>query len=197
MPQISAWVADLQAKRPQGKVRLIHEANHLVKLIRQNAHNGLRLFAHPAGVSLYMWTDAAWASRPDGFWQGGYIILAGDPRAVLGDPTKFSVIDWGSHKPRRVARSSLSAEGQSASDAEGELPMTRPALREPWHGRVDLKAINEEVQAIPATIIMDCKAMCDGLVKSESAGLGVTDRRSAIELVSLRQSLRAAAVQVR
>ena len=71
MPQISAWVADLQAKIPQGKVRLIHEANHLVKLIRQNAHKGLRIFAHPEGVSLYMWTDAAWASRPDGFRREG------------------------------------------------------------------------------------------------------------------------------
>ena len=39
-------------------------------------------------------------------------------------------------------------------------------------------------------MITDCKAMFDALNKAESAGLGVTDRRAAIEMLGLRNDLR-------
>ena len=38
---------------------------------------------------------------------------------MAGEVAKFSVVDWGSRKLRRVARSSQSAEVQEAGVAEG------------------------------------------------------------------------------
>ena len=73
-----------------------------------------------------MWHDAAWACRPDGKSQGGWLVAATEfSKAMKGEPVPFSVIGYGSDKLPRVARSSLSAETQAATEAEGELYYTR------------------------------------------------------------------------
>ena len=50
---------------------------------------------------------------------------------------------------------------------------------------------------VPAVLITDCKAFYDGVVKSQSAGLGLEERRTAIEALALRQALEAGQTVVR
>ncbi|CAK0911327.1 unnamed protein product, partial [Prorocentrum cordatum] len=130
--------------------------------------------------------------------QQGYIdklkeIFPKYPKAKSSDrlteACDFTVLDWGSRKLKRVARSSLSAESQEASDAEGEQMMVRLVLYEVLVGSVDLRNRAAALHHIPGALVADCKAFYDGVVKSESAGLGLDERRTAIEALALRRAL--------
>ena len=50
---------------------------------------------------------------------------------------------------------------------------------------------------VPGTLITDCKAFYDGVVMSVSAGLGLDERRTAIEALALRQAFEAGGTVVR
>ena len=113
------------------------------------------------------------------------------------EASDFSVLDWGSRKLKRVARSSLAAEIQEASDAEGEQMMVRLVLFEVLFGDINLHVRREALLRVPAALVTDCKAFYDGAVKSESAGLGLDERRTAIEALALRRALEEGGTLVR
>ncbi|CAK0899034.1 unnamed protein product, partial [Prorocentrum cordatum] len=124
MPFLLLWVADLQMKIPAGTHNLFTAANNIVKLVKQSRHMGIRIYRHALDdLAIFTWCDAAWASRPDGHSQGGHITAISSKAAMDGKLSEFTVLDWGSKKLRRVARSSLAAEVQEAGDAEGEQSM--------------------------------------------------------------------------
>ena len=107
-------------------------------------------------------------------------------------------MDWSCKKLPRVARSSLSAEAQAATIAEGELTILRLANEELTKGGVDLQNFDHALQAgVPDTMITDCKALYDAECKVETAGLGVADRRCSIEILGLRQNIRNSGTTVR
>ena len=65
------------------------------------------------------YADAAWAVRRDGKSQGGFITVAVDKsKAETGKKVKFNVLDYGSKKLKRMAKSSL---------AGGHCPKVIPA----------------------------------------------------------------------
>ena len=70
-------------------------------------------------------SDAAWATRPDGSSQGGYLILAVPQAAFSDELTSYSIIDWRSWKLERVSRSSLNAETQAAATAADALEFAK------------------------------------------------------------------------
>ena len=96
-----------------------------------------------------------------------------------------------------MARSSLSAEMQAASDCEGELLYCRMAYLEMQKGHVSLENPNEVVKEIPADLITDSNALYDSLMKNESACLGLEERRSGIEGLALKESLSLSGCSVR
>ncbi len=88
-----------------GTIKLAKDANAPVKGLHDNAELGLRIFKHAPDYQLYQWHDAAWACRPDGLSQGGYMTCAGDSDAADGALGQFNIIDWTCKKLPRVARS--------------------------------------------------------------------------------------------
>ncbi|CAK0855515.1 unnamed protein product [Prorocentrum cordatum] len=152
------------------------------------------------GIDSIEQRGVAIARNEKGFFQHqqGYIdklkeIFPKYPKAKSGDrlteACDFTVLDWGSRKLKRVARSSLSAEIQEASDAEGKHIMVRLVLYEVLFGSIDLRNRAAALHHIPGALVTDCKAFYDGVVKSESAGLGLDERRTAIEALALRRAL--------
>eukprot|EP00959_Pyramimonas_sp_CCMP1952_P043761 914643-Pyramimonas_sp.AAC.1 len=67
--------------------------------------------------------------------------------------------------------------------------MVRLVLYEVLFGSVDLRNRAAALHHIPGALVTDCKAFYDGVVKSESAGLGLDERRTAIEALALRRAL--------
>ena len=69
-----------------------------------------------------VYSDAAWAVRPDGSSQGGMLtFIASEAELQSAKPFPLTVIDWHSKKLVRMRRSSLSAEAQASSLAVDEL----------------------------------------------------------------------------
>ena len=99
------------------------------------------------------------------------------------------MIDWGSKKLRHLARSSLSAEVQAAGDAEGEQCMVRLVLAQILFQQSPTRERLPTLQAIPAVLVTDCKAFYDGVVRSQSAGFGLEERRNTIEAPTFRYAL--------
>ncbi|CAK0877495.1 unnamed protein product, partial [Prorocentrum cordatum] len=121
--------------------------------------------------------------------QRGHVTALSSAEGPFQEACDFAVLDWGSRKLKPVARSSLSAEIREASDAEGEQMMVRLVLYEVLFVSVDLQNRAAALHHIPGALVTDCKAFYDGVVKSESAGLGLDERRTAIEALALRRAL--------
>ena len=57
---------------------------------------------------------------------------------------------------------------------------------------VDLRTFEETLRGTPTGhIITDCKSLYDAVARSESLALGLTDRRSSIEVAATRQQIQA------
>ena len=48
---------------------------------------------------------------------------------------------------------------------------------------------NEQIARLPKALVMDCQALFDGVSRSESSALGLSDKRSALEAMALQISL--------
>ncbi|CAK0911574.1 unnamed protein product, partial [Prorocentrum cordatum] len=165
-PFLLAWVAELQSKIPNGTRSLFTAANSIVKLIKQNQHMGLQIHRHDLiDLAVVTWCDAAWASRPDGNSQGGYLTALAATKAMDGEKAQLTALDWGSKKLRRVARS-LAAEVQEAGDAEGAQCMVHMVLSEILFNRSPFRKKMALLHEIPAVLATDCKAFYDGAVRS-------------------------------
>ncbi|CAK0895852.1 unnamed protein product, partial [Prorocentrum cordatum] len=160
------WVADVQSKIPDGDYKLFTVASNISKMVKANQNDGILIFRHalpgcqngPPDFCVYTWCAAAWASRPGGHSQGGHVTALSYAETPFHDVTNFTFLDWGSRKLKRVASSSLAAEIQEASDAEGEQMMVRLVLYEVFFGTFDLHNRQRALQEVPATLVTDCKA---------------------------------------
>lgn len=188
LPTVLAKVAEVQSKVAHGTVGLIKDVNQLVKLTHETAGDGVRIFYHKEHV-FFIWHDATWASRPDGSSEGGWILCVAGRSADLGHISNFSVLDWGAKKLRRVCRSSLASELQQASGSDGELHYARALYYELLHGGIGLEDTSKAVSTVPGVTVMDAKARFDCLDKNESSGLGLADRRSALEALALGEDM--------
>ena len=118
--------------------------------------------------------------------QGGYIIGVGNKTFLEQAESPVSVISWHSGKLARVARSSNSAELQAAADAEGEFSYIRLSLRELVGETIPLQRWQEAAAQIPSALVLDSRGVYDALARSESACLGLKDKRSGLEALSLK-----------
>ena len=152
------------------------------------AHTPLRTFVREE-MSVVGWSDASWACRREGSSQGGYIIGVANKTFLDQAESLISVISWHSGKLARVARSSNSAELQAAADAERELSYIRLSLRELVGETIPLQRWQEAAAQIPSVLVLDSRGVYDALARSESACLGLKDKRSGLEALSLKRSL--------
>ena len=192
MPMLSASVSLLQASMANPKISDLLECNKVLRFAKE-AVERFRLKMHRHGelseVVFGAYTDAAWAVRADGSPQGGYVIFAASRGEVEADkPFKLTTLDWSSKRLTRVCRSSLAAETQAAANAVDELEWLRSfwalilwPLEDP---------LSEDLNRASGTfVITDAKSLYDA-ANSMSAGLKLSERRSAIELAMANERLR-------
>ena len=161
-------------------VSTLLEANKLARRALVWAQTPLRTFVHEE-MSVVGWSDASWACRRERSSQGGYIIGVANKTFLEQAESPTSVISWHSGKLARVARSSNSAELQAAADAEGELSYIRRSLRELVGETIPLQRWQEAAAQIPSVLVLDSRGVYDALARSESACLGLKDKKSGLE----------------
>ena len=195
VPQLQAPLSLLLGYLGVATVSTLLEANKLARRALVWAQTPLRTFVHEE-MSVVGWSDATWACRREGSSQGGYIIGVANKTFLEQAESPISVISWHSGKLARVARSSNSAELQAAADAEGELSYIRLSLRELVGETIPLQRWQEAAAQIPRVLVLDSRGVYDALARSESplarsesACLGLKDKRSGLEALSLKRSL--------
>ena len=133
--------------------------------------------------------DAAWANRRDLTSQCGFLCVATEADMIDGKAAPCNPIAWHSKQCPRVARSSGSAETQGAAQAQEEMEYVRLLWHELDRSHVDLRKADEQIAATPTALLIDAKGVFDAVSRSESAALSMSDKRSAVEGLTLKESL--------
>jgi len=173
----------------------LNAVNKLVRLQRKRFEHGLQFPSIPGQVTLVTFTDAAWATRKDFSPQGGQLTLLMQENTLHGSKSPFCVISWGSRRLRRVARSSTSAEAQMAGNALDTHEFCKLSLFDMEHSfKLDLRKTDEYLQQVTSCMVCDARHIYDGVVKVETSGLQMEEKRTAIELLAIKERLSQAKV---
>ena len=103
--------------------------------------------------------DAAWANRKDFGSQCGYLCIGTERSLLDGSAAPCCPISWHSRRCRRVARSSGSAETQSATQAQEETEFIRLLWLEIVQGGYDDTVIDQEISKVGGCLIIDAKGV--------------------------------------
>ena len=202
-PQHQAKVGLLLSQVGKATGRVLREANKLCREMHQGRFRSVNVNFLPnvalADVQFVCWTDAAVANRHDLSSTGGYVIAATGPAMTAGMASELTLVSWRSAKLPRVCRSSLSAEVQAFSEGEEELMYTRLAWAELRGLAVDLQNVTETLRLVGGVMVTDAKSLYDIIRKDDlnTAALGMKDKYSALEVMSVLERLRRGATTTR
>ncbi|CAK0844297.1 unnamed protein product [Prorocentrum cordatum] len=198
-PWLSAKVSLLQAEIPTATVSTIQKINKLIRTMNDTA-DVVMLIPAIEQIAVVGWGDAAWAARITGESQGGEIVVLAPLSFLSGSTETVAPISWRSCKLPRVARSSTSAEVQMMTEPLDEISYVRLFIYELECGQVDYtnkQHVNDAISSCPGVLVTDGKSGYDAIEKSESAGLGLRDKRTSIECLGIRQQKEQTALQIR
>ena len=194
LPQASASTSLLQASMASPCVKDINDANKFLRYLKE-ATKGFKLNINRHGsvesVRFGIYTDAAWAVRPDSTSQGGYLLfVAGYEEIEAGYAMKLSIMDWSSKKLQRICRSSLSAESQAATAAIDALEWTKVFWAAMLWPGISINDDETMKKVGISPVLVDAKALYDAVL-SLAPGLKLSERRTAIEVAIMRERLQA------
>jgi len=190
-----------QSHHESGKIQDLQDVNKLARTAFQTAKTTLTFFSHIKFDDLCIVTfhDAGQGSRPDGSSQGGYLTVIGNKGLLKSQEELVTILDWRSFKLRRVARSSLAAEVQAFSEGIDSLDFARLHFAELKSPKgINLKnADSHSRDSCEAAMVTDCKSLWDAVVKSTSAGLGMAEKRTSIEVLAGRERMESLAIPLK
>jgi hypothetical protein len=199
-PHLSCSVSMLQGEFGTATRRTLLEANKALRFFKTNSDVGLLFRKFDDGythdltdVGFVATTDAAWATRPDGTSQGGYLIMLVPKECFDGKPTPFMCLDWRSMKLRRVSRSSLNSEAQSAASAVDALEQVKVFWSLMQDPHLDPRADATMIAAGPSALLTDAKALYDASQKEHVGNF--EDRRTGIEVMVIKERMAASGSQ--
>ncbi|CAK0907600.1 unnamed protein product, partial [Prorocentrum cordatum] len=198
-PWLSAEVSLLQAEIPTATVSTIQKINKLIRTMNDTA-DVVMLIPAIEQIAVDGCGDAAWAARITGESQGGEIVVLAPLSFLSGSTETVAPISWRSCKLPRVARSSTSAEVQMMTETLDEISYVRLFIYELECGQVDYtnkQHVNDAISSCPGVLVTNGKSGYDAIEKSESAGLGLRDKRTSIECLGIRQQKEQTALQIR
>eukprot|EP00435_Cladocopium_sp_Y103_P069297 s223_g33.t1 len=182
----------LSGEITKATIKTIEQANTALRFAKSNGDCGL-VFQHVADreqVSFVAYSDASFATRKDLSSQGGYLVLM-TSRGVAQDGAEgnYVVLDWRSWKLARVARSTLSAESQAASEAADSLLYVSTFWNLIWAPWKKLEAVETAKAQNESKLVIDAKALFDMLIKEEIQATSTSDKRTTIEVLVTQDKL--------
>ena len=106
-----------------------------------------------------------------------------------GAPTPLVILEWTSRKQRRVCRSSLSSEAQSAAYAVDALDFGKRSLSLIIDPTQNMTASATAARLGRSPCITDCKALFDAARSASPAG-GSTEKRTGIEIQQVAETMK-------
>ena len=189
-PHLQCSTSLLAGQVSAGLVKSIHDANRLLKFAKLNADVALcyERICDVQDLRLVTMVDAAFGIRRDGSSQGGYLTMLVSKDVFDGTEGAYHIIDWRSSKLPRVARSSLGAEAQSASQACDNMDFVCRFYQHLLEPNEPLANILHKPSPLEPTLVTDAKALYDSYYR-ESLSSGLTDKRTGLEIKVLREGL--------
>ena len=185
-PHLCASLSLMQANVGKARVENLLEYNKTLSFAKSNADVKLKMSGSMGKsmkeIRLGLYFDAAWAVRPNGDSQGGYLIFVIKAEdEASGKPTELNILDYGSKKLPRKARSSLTAEVQAGSLGVDQLEWTKvfvTKIFKPWWSSTTCDTARWTGNS---PVITDAKSLYDA-TRSPAAGLSLTEKRTSLEL---------------
>lgn len=190
----------LQSEKPT--VMTLLKANSLVKRFKQHPNFAIRFKPFDLTNSgLMVVTDSSLGNvKQDGteegsplertFSQSSYMVLFGDKQLMSGEVGNFAVVDARSHRISRVCRSTYAAELLGCEEAMDVGLFTRGIVAEFRGFPILARNIDQVLEVIPLTIVIDAKDVYDrGMSDTSSFG---SQKSLAFSVAWLRAQLRRA-----
>ena len=189
----------LAGKVKEATTDTLKEANKILRFAKHNAdvHLQFRCLGGPQELTFIVYSDAAFATRQDYSSQGGYLLLLVHRDGTHGSEGNYNLVDWRSWKLPRVARSSLSAESQAASEASDVLLHACTFWNLVWLPHSNLEALSTARLQHPPSLVIDAKALYDLLTRLEAYSSGCSDKRTVIEVLVSQDKLKCARADVK
>ena len=146
--------------------------------------SGLDVDAATVGV----FSDACFGNREDQSSQSGYFLTLLEPCIEKGKEGRIAVLDWSSHKVRRVCRSALSAEAQSATIRAEAGDFLKIVLAEQQTENYSLRSYPEDLLKKSGLLVIDARSVYDFL--TSDSGKLLQDKRLALDLRVLQHYMR-------
>ena len=195
-PDLSVQTSLSQQAFPQPKIQHLREANQAVRRARQHKDLQIKFSSIPVSeLCVCCHSDAAFANVGT-HTQAGYIVGFSQTKLHHGEVAHWTPIVWRSYKMPRAVSSTLSGESQAMSTATGTVEWLSLMLSEALDGKFDVRECRSLLSKRPPIIATDCKSLYDHLV-SPSSPTGVDDRRTSIDIVIIRESIKLTGAQVR
>eukprot|EP00434_Breviolum_minutum_P007463 symbB.v1.2.006585.t1/scaffold387.1/size215482/8 len=195
-PDLAVQTSLSQQAFPKPKIHNLRDANNAVRRARQNKDLEISFKPIPIdNLTICCHSDAAWANVGT-HTQAGYVLAFVDKALQEGEETFWTPFTWRSYKLPRAASSTLSAESQSMATATGTVEWMTLLLLEAIDGPFEPRNARELLQKRPPILAIDCKSLFDHLI-SPSSPTSIEDRRTSIDVVIIRESLKLTGGHVR
>ena len=190
-PHLQATTSLLAGEVTKATTRTLESANKALRYAKANADVGLeyRNIGSKDEVTFVAFSDASFGRRSDHSSQGGFLLLMVSKDVAHGAEGHYNVIDWRSWKLARIARSTLAAESQAASDAADALLFASTFWNLLWLPWLPLDQVETPRMPNSPKLVVDAKALYDQLVRPELQATSGTDKRTTIEVLVTQDKL--------
>ena len=191
-PHLQAMISQLAGQVTTATTNTLKEANKILRFAKQHSDASLQFqkLGERADVTFTAYCDAAFACRHDNTSQGGYLILMTHKSIKDGAAVPYCLVDWRSWKLPRVARSSLSAEAQAASETADAMMYNITFWQLIWHPTLAIDDMTACQLPHKPCIVTDAKALYDLLTKQELQPNSGADKRTSVELLVTQDKLK-------
>ena len=190
-PHLQAMVSMLSGDVTKATVKTLESANKALRFAKANSDVGLdyRRLGSKDDITFVAYSDASFACRSDLSSQGGYMVVMVSKEVANGMAGHYVIVDWRSWKLQRVARSTLCAESQAASEAADALLYTVTFWNLVWQPWLGLDTQEVTKMPLQPRLVVDAKALYDLLVKPEVQASSGSDKRTTIEVLVTQDKL--------
>jgi hypothetical protein len=165
------------------RVSDLKEVQRALKYAKATATACIHIHPVPADELVFVaFADAAWANAPGARSQAGMLICACS-KNVTTEEVPASILEWKSHRLKRVCRSTLGAEAAALDAAADHASYIGSLMSELLY--VDYRATLHGASRVPVTPVTDCKSLYDAVHRLATS---FEEKRVQIDVTSLRSA---------
>eukprot|EP00435_Cladocopium_sp_Y103_P075218 s4_g55.t1 len=195
-PDLSIQTSLSQQSFPQPTIQDLRRANQAIRRAKQEKDVGVHFKCIPVDqLTVVCHSDAAWANVGS-HTQAGYVLAFTGKDLQHGEIAPWCPVTWKSFKLSRAVSSTLGAEAQALSIASSTVEWLMLLLAEILDGPLVIPKCRDALSRRKPILVTDCKSLYDHL-HSPSSPTSIEDRRTSIDVVIIRESVKAMQAYVR